>query len=207
MVKCYPYSLLRDSKHLCFHLAMKRKKRFPLSRKALRYRNFAKENRQKLVFWNLEISCEDVSADVYFLTEHFPMVVRISVFVCDSWKMSTVQSGWGTDAFILCLCLSTLWQKTSGFSEMQHTKRTLPVTEFSEIYNSKIKSSYLSRNIQLQVTFGLLHLGKSGSLRHSVSMRILNCTEHVPRLFLYTIRFLIKLLKLDNKMCVSTVEG
>jgi hypothetical protein len=46
--------------------------------------------------------------------------------------------------------------------------QTLPVTEFSEIYNWKIKFSYLSRNIQWQVTFGLLHLRKSGSFRHSV---------------------------------------
>jgi hypothetical protein len=50
--------------------------------------------------------------------------------------------------------------------------QTLPVTEFSEIYHLKIKFSYLSRNIQLQVTFGLLHLEKSGSFRHSV------CTKY-----------------------------
>ncbi len=49
--------------------------------------------------------------------------------------------------------------------------QTLPVTEFSKIYNWKIKFSYLSRNIQLQVTFGLLHLGKSGSFRHSVETK------------------------------------
>jgi hypothetical protein len=36
--------------------------------------------------------------------------------------------------------------------------QTLPVTEFFEIYNLKIEFSDLSRNIQLQVTFGLLHL-------------------------------------------------
>jgi hypothetical protein len=48
--------------------------------------------------------------------------------------------------------------------------QTLPVTEFSDIYNWKITLSYLSRNIQLQVTFGLLHLGKSRSFRHSVRM-------------------------------------
>jgi hypothetical protein len=46
--------------------------------------------------------------------------------------------------------------------------QTLPVTEFSEIYNWKIKFSYLSRNIQLQVTSDLLNLGKSGSFCHSV---------------------------------------
>ncbi len=48
--------------------------------------------------------------------------------------------------------------------------QTLPVTEFSEIYDWKIKFSYLSRNIQLKVTFSLLHLGKSGSFRHSVTL-------------------------------------
>jgi hypothetical protein len=54
--------------------------------------------------------------------------------------------------------------------------QTLPVTEFSEIYNRKIiKFSYLSWNIQLQVTFGLLHLGKSGSFRHSVYSTV-ECT-------------------------------
>jgi hypothetical protein len=36
--------------------------------------------------------------------------------------------------------------------------QTLPVTEFSEIYYRKMKFSYPSRNITLQVTFGLLHL-------------------------------------------------
>ncbi len=36
--------------------------------------------------------------------------------------------------------------------------QTLPVTEFFEIYILKIKFSDLSRNIQLQVTFGLQHL-------------------------------------------------
>ncbi len=46
--------------------------------------------------------------------------------------------------------------------------QTLPVTEFSEIYIWIIKFSYLSRNIPLQVTYGLLHLGKSGTFRHSV---------------------------------------
>jgi hypothetical protein len=47
--------------------------------------------------------------------------------------------------------------------------QTLPVTGFSKINHWKIKFNYLSRNIQLQVMFGLLHLGKSGSFRHSVS--------------------------------------
>ncbi len=46
--------------------------------------------------------------------------------------------------------------------------QTLPVTEFSDICNWKIKFRYLSRNNQLQVMFGLLHLGKSRSFRHSV---------------------------------------
>jgi hypothetical protein len=53
--------------------------------------------------------------------------------------------------------------------------QTLPVTEFSEIYNRKIKLSYLSRNIQLQITFGLLHLGKSGSFRHSDTVATTSC--------------------------------
>jgi hypothetical protein len=56
--------------------------------------------------------------------------------------------------------------------------QTLPVTEFCEIYNWKIKFSYLSRNIQLQVTFGLLHLGKSGSFCHSVGHK--NCLDPRP---------------------------
>ncbi len=57
---------------------------------------------------------------------------------------------------------------------------TLPFTEFSEIYNWKIKLSYLSRNIQLQVTLGLLHLGKSRSLRHSVGfLHIFPWAEYV----------------------------
>jgi hypothetical protein len=52
--------------------------------------------------------------------------------------------------------------KTAGFSDA--ADQTLPVTEFSEIY----EFSYVFRKIQLQVTFGLLHLGKSGSFRHYV---------------------------------------
>jgi hypothetical protein len=47
--------------------------------------------------------------------------------------------------------------------------QTLPVTEYSEIDNGIKIFSYIFRKIQLQVTFGLLHLGKSGSFRHSVS--------------------------------------
>ncbi len=58
--------------------------------------------------------------------------------------------------------------------------QTLPVTEFSEICNWKIKFSYLSRNFQLKVTFGLLHLGKSGSFRHSVYFWIRNRLTKLP---------------------------
>jgi hypothetical protein len=36
--------------------------------------------------------------------------------------------------------------------------QTLPVTEFSEIYNWEIKFSYLSRNIQLQVTLQVVYM-------------------------------------------------
>jgi hypothetical protein len=57
----------------------------------------------------------------------------------------------------LNFCLPYTVAKTSGFSEMQQTKR-LPLTEFSEIYNRKINFSHLSRNIQLQGTCGPLHL-------------------------------------------------
>jgi hypothetical protein len=52
--------------------------------------------------------------------------------------------------------------------------QTLPVTEISGICNLKIKFSYISRNFQLQVTFGLLHLGKSRSFRHSVLTMLLH---------------------------------
>jgi hypothetical protein len=45
--------------------------------------------------------------------------------------------------------------------------QTLPVTEYSEIDNLISFFSYIFRKIQLQVTFGLLHLGKSGSFCHS----------------------------------------
>jgi hypothetical protein len=77
--------------------------------------------------------------------------------------------------------LEQVWTQMSHISRCIHcgknfrifrdaADQTLPVTEFSEIYNWKIKVSYLFQNIQLQVTFALLHLGKSGSFRHSVPL-------------------------------------
>jgi hypothetical protein len=59
--------------------------------------------------------------------------------------------------------------------------QTLSVTGFSEIYISKIKFSHLSRNIHLQVTFGLLHLGKSGSFRHGVVSAFLPACIKLPK--------------------------
>ncbi len=64
--------------------------------------------------------------------------------------------------------------------------QTLPVTEFSEIYYWKIKFSYLSRNIPLQVTFFLLHLGKSGRFRHSVAAEWY-CRERLAVINIHTV--------------------
>jgi hypothetical protein len=55
--------------------------------------------------------------------------------------------------------------ETPRFSEVQQTKRYLLLNFPKYITES---NSYLSRNIQLQVTFGLLNLVKSGSFRHSL---------------------------------------
>jgi hypothetical protein len=52
--------------------------------------------------------------------------------------------------------------------------QTLPVSEYSEIDNWIQFFSYIFRKYQLQVTFGLLHLGKSGSFRHSVCGQPIN---------------------------------
>ncbi len=59
----------------------------------------------------------------------------------------------------------TLWRKLPDFPRCSRSNVTC--NWILQNINWTIKFSYLSRNIRLQVKSGLLHLGKSGSFRHS----------------------------------------